>query len=119
MSARTDYSELLYDPNYAAFGVDMIVTPLTGSKFTVTAIDKTDGIDITGSADITRQVIKPAAIIRRSELAAKGRTTADLDDAAVHLNDQTWHVSSHKTKPNIHGEQGGEQLLLLEKRGSS
>lgn len=116
MTRRQDYSDLLYGPVYAAFATEATLTcdALT-SPASVDVIDRSAGEEITGQSDASRQVFKPAALIKAADLAEIGITPADLTDARLEMNDETWVVRNYVLRANLHGERGGEVLLVLEK----
>lgn len=115
-----DYGALLYGPNYLILGVEAVLTlPATdGAEITLTALDKTAGVEIGGSSVdgrdnsfTTVQTILPAAVVRASELL--GVDLTDLEDSRLAMNGKTWRVKSYMLKPSPKGEGDGEIYLIL------
>ena len=107
-----DFSTLLYAPIYDAFGVPATILCLYGARFEVTVIDKTSGVEVfDGTGSI--KTIRPAAVLRLSDLAALGLTPNDLEGASIELSGKIWRVKATMLKPAPTGEAGGELYLFL------
>lgn len=113
-----DFDALLFEPVQTIFGDDAAVLATTGSagSITLSAIDKTAGIEVAGGIDV--QTILPAAVIRMAELIGKGVSRLDLDGATLTLNGKAWLVETHRLVPGPGGEAAGECLLLLSEMAS-
>lgn len=111
-----DYQTLLYDPNYLIIGEEATINLPTGEVFTVTAVDKTSGIDV--GNDVTGQTILPAAAVRMAELRDLGLSVERLTDAnaKITINGFVWTVESYRMKPSPKGESDGEVYLLLSEK---
>jgi hypothetical protein len=59
------------------------------------------------------KTIRPAAIIRMRELADRGLSRDDLEDALIELNGKLWRVKATMPKPAPTGEADGELYLFL------
>ena len=108
-----DYTQLLYGPLYDTFGADAVIRCLYADAFPIRAIDCTSGIEVTEGSGIDVKTIRPAAIIRMRELAERGLSRDDLEDAAIELNDKLWRVKASMPKPGPSGEANGELYLFL------
>ena len=108
-----DYTQLLYAPLYNTFGADAVIRCLYSDAFPIRAIDCTSGIEVTESSGIDVKTIRPAAIIRMRELAERGLSRDDLEDAAIELNGKLWRVKACMPKPGPSGEANGELYLFL------
>lgn len=119
-----DFDALLYDPAYAVFGEDAVLTlaDTAGTEINLTAIDKTAGIVVGANNRFNADrfntevdTIAPAAIVRAPDLA--GVQLADLAQATLALNGKTWTVVNHAARPSPKGEAAGEILLILSEAG--
>lgn len=109
-----DWQTNLYDPIYDTLGADAALTPGTGgSAVTVRTIDKTAGLEVADARSPGLLTIKPAAIIRISDLNDNGLTREDLNDGTIVLDGKTWRIQAHLLKPGPEGELRGEAVLLL------
>ena len=108
-----DYTQLLYAPLYDTFGADAFIRCLYSDAFPIRAIDCTSGIEVTEGSGIDVKTIRPAAIVRMRELAERGLSRDDLEDAAIELNDKLWRVKASMSKPGPSGEANGELYLFL------
>ena len=106
-----DYQATLYGPVYGLLGVPALLRLASGAAFAVTALDKTAGVAVGGAVDV--QTVVPVAVVRVTELAAKGVTPAQIDDGQITLNGVTWEIEAHKPAPSPNGEADGEVYLLL------
>ena len=106
-----DYQATLYGPVYDVLGVPALLRLAGGAAFAVTSLDKTAGVAVGGAVDV--QTVVPAAVVRVTELAAKGVTPAQVDDGQITLNGVTWVIEAHKPAPSPNGEADGEVYLLL------
>lgn len=108
-----DFSALLYDPIYAVLGVPALLTPATdASEIPLTVIDKTEGVAIDEGNGISISTIKPAAIVRMSEISAQGMTRSDLKQGSIWFNDRVWTIVATQPKPSPNG--AGELYLILQ-----
>lgn len=108
-----DYQATLYDPIYAAIGVDATLTPAVGDPVVIVVIDKSAGVEIPTKADSEMQTMLPAAIVRMVEITAAGLSRAAVKDAALLMNGKNWVVDSSLPKPSPAGELDGELYLIL------
>ena len=108
-----DYTQLLYEPLYDTFGADAVIRCLYADTFPIRAIDCTSGIEVTEGSGIDVKTIRPASIIRMRELAERGLSRDDLEDAAIELNGKLWRVKATMPKPAPTGEADGELYLFL------
>ncbi len=110
-----NFGSLMLDPIYTAFGVPATIIPLaTGAApVTVTAIDKTGGVEVGNAAMTEVSTIRPAAIVRFAELATASLDRTDLRRAALTMNGKNWRIESSTPKPTPNGESDGELMLLL------
>lgn len=108
-----DYAAILYDPLYASFGTDAVIRCLYSDAFPIRAIDCTSGIEVTEGSGIDMKTIRPAAIVRMRELAERGLSRDDLEDALLELNGNIWRVKATMPKPAPTGEADGELCLFL------
>lgn len=110
-----DFDALLFEPVQTIFGDDAAVLTTTGSvgAVTLSAIDKTSGVEVAVQGNIDVQTILPAAVIRMAELLGLGLTRGDLDGSTLTLNGKDWLVQSHRLTPGPQGETAGECMLFL------
>jgi hypothetical protein len=109
-----DYRGSLYDPIYAALGVPAVLTLTSASAFELTMIPKMVGSALSvGQNGVAVQTVRPGAVVRMYELAAKSVAVGDLAGSELALNDKIWTVTAHLPRPSPHGEGDGEVLLLL------
>lgn len=115
-----DWTAILLDPNYAAFGVDATLTIAPGTtdqaEHSLTVIDKTSGVPVTGAAGFEVETITPAAVVRMAELTAASVARTALDRGTIEFNGKTWAITSHILRPSPGGEADGEVMLLLAER---
>lgn len=108
-----DFGALLYDPIYAVLGVPALLTPSTdASEIPLTVIDKTEGVAIDEGNGISISTIKPAAMVRMSEITAKGMTRDDLKKGSICFNGHDWTIVATQPKPSPSGS--GELYLILQ-----
>lgn len=109
-----DFDATLNTATQAVLGSDAVLMPdESPGGYALSAIDKTAGIVVGDAGDVGVQTVKPAAVIRASDLAALGVTPAELDSAMLALNGKTWRIEAHRMQPGPGGEASGEILLLL------
>lgn len=106
-----NWTGLLYDPCYAAFGVDA-TTDIDVDDPTLRVIDKTAGLEDGGAVSV--DTVLPGATVRAAEVQAKGMTKNTLDRCKITFNDSTWTVVAVRPKPSPGGEMDGEYYLVLE-----
>ncbi len=68
---------------------------------------------MTEGSGVDVKTIRPAAIIRMRELADRGLSRDDLEDALIELNGKLWRVKATMPKPAPTGEADGELYLFL------
>jgi hypothetical protein len=109
-----DYAALLFDPAYAIFGVDAVLTlaDTAGTAVPVTVIDKTAGLPLGPNVEIG--TIIPGAMLRAADLAAHNVDRDALDEASIAFNGKSWRIASSYPKPVPSGEANGEIVLVLE-----
>lgn len=108
-----DWQSQLLDPIYDVIGVSARITTASTVK-DVTVLDKTAGVALAAADNIEIQSIKPAAIVRMSELSANGLSREALDGAQLALNGSSWTIKSTQPRPSPDGEAKGELYLFLE-----
>ena len=109
-----EISDLLYGPLYASFGAPAVLTLRPDAPgIPITAIDRTEGVEVSASGSIDVLTIKPAAMVRMSELTELGVMLADLDGATLLLNGRVRRIDSHMLKPGPQGDSAGEVYLIL------
>jgi hypothetical protein len=107
-----DFSGLLYDPIYNAFGVPATLLCLYGARFEITVIDKTSGVEVfDGSASV--KTMRPAVVLRYAELAPLGLAPADLEGASIEVAGKLSRIKAIMPKPAPTGEADGELYLFL------
>ena len=108
-----DYTTILYDPIYAAFGVPATLTPNRPSAtgMTVTVIERTTSTD--ASEEFELGTLRPGAFVRRRELDAAGITVAELDGGMLAFGGRSWRIEAHAPRPGPDGEASGEILMHL------
>lgn len=106
-----NWTALLYDPNYAAFGV-VATTDIEVVDPTLVVIDKTAGLEDGGVVSV--DTVLPGATVRAAEVQAKGMTKETLDGCQIAFNASTWTVVAVRPKPSPGGELDGEYYLVLE-----
>ena len=107
-----DYQATLYDPVYTVLGVPCVLTLADTRSFdTLTALDKTEGVDVGDNVQVP--TIKPVAAFRMVELRAAGIEAEDVQDATLTMNGFTWTVDNYKFAPSPGGENDGELYLIL------
>lgn len=108
------FDDTLFAATQAVLGSQAILAPdESPGGVAISAIDKTSGVQVASARDVEVQSVKPAAVIRASELAAAGWAVADLDGTTLALNGKTWTIEAHRMQPGPDGEAAGEILLLL------
>lgn len=107
------WSETLYAPVYAAFGVTAEITLSGGSiVYEIVALDKTAGVEVQLQGVETTSV-QPAVVVRMTDLTELELTPADLRNAEIVINDGTWQVISYYPRPSPMGEGDGELYIIL------
>lgn len=107
-----DFSTLLYDPIYRAFGVPATILCLYGTSFELTVIEKTSGVEVfDGTGSI--KTIRPAVVVRVSELSAQGLAPIDLEGASIEVASKLSRIKAMMPKPAPTGEADGELYLFL------
>ena len=106
------WSDILYGPVYAAFGVSASIVIAADPAMVIIALDKTSGVEVMLQG-LDTPTIRPAAVIRRRDLAALGKTPAHLVDAVLTLNGAAWRIQTCHPRPSPYGEADGEVMLLL------
>lgn len=107
-----DFSSLLYAPIYDAFGVPATILCLYDARFEITVIDKTSGVEVfDGTSSV--KTIRPAVVVRVSELSALGLSTSDLEGASIEVAGKLSRIKAMMPKPAPTGEADGELYLFL------
>lgn len=106
-----DFGSLLYGPIYDVLGTTAVIRCVYSDAFEITAIDKTSGVEVNEGGAI--KTIRPAAVIRVSDLTLQGLERIDLEDAHIEINDKIWRVKATMPKPSPNGEGDGELYLFL------
>jgi len=107
-----DYDGLLYGPIYATLGVEAVLIMADGEPPVVLTIKpRLEGIAVGDQVGI--ETIRPAAFVRRSELADNDLCPADLDGGRLELDGKCWTITAHQPQPSGNGESDGEELLIL------
>ncbi len=114
-----DWRAQLFDVSYSTFGVPATLTTVDAFSADVTVIDKTEasatepGSIGQGLGMLTIETVKPLALVRAYELAAKGVDKDVVDGATIAFNGKTWTVNAHGSRPAPTGEADGEIALFL------
>jgi hypothetical protein len=108
-----NYDSILYRANHALLGDENAVLTVGVTPTTLTAVDKTTGIEVGDSRDMQVQTIKPAAVLRAADFFAKGLSRSDLNGSILTLNGKDWQIESHMMQASPGGEADGEIMLLL------
>lgn len=108
-----DFESLVLAPNYAVFGVTLeFKSPKTAAAVSLPAIDMTAGVEVPmGAAQVP--TIRPAAMVRASDLAAARLAKDDMRGVCVTLAGKVWKVETTRPKPGPQGEGKGEVMLIL------
>ena len=121
MAEGADFAAAFYGPIYSALGVDATLAIGTDAYPGLRVIDKTAGepVNQTGSSNtmlggINMPVLKPAAMLRMTELTDNGLTAPDVVGAAITFNGASWDVLNYEYRPSRYGRLYGELLLVLE-----
>lgn len=102
-----DY-EIMYGPIYDTIGVSTKISLLRGDTVTVTALDKTAGVQVDHL-----ETLVPAATVRYPELIEKRVEAKELVGATVFMNGFFWECYNYKPRPSPLGELAGEVYLFL------
>lgn len=114
-----DFAAILYPQAYAIMATTATLTPVAGDPVTLSALDKTVGVqDVpNGRSGVATKVgeitIRPAAVIRAADLASAGVATTDLKKAVLAMNGKDWRIENHQFRPSPRGEADGEIWLYL------
>lgn len=114
-----DFAAILYPQAYAIMATTATLFPVDGEPVTIAALDKTVGVqDVpNGRSGVATKVgeitIRPAAVIRASDLATLGVATTALKKAVLTMNGKEWRVENHQFRPSPRGEADGEIWLYL------
>ncbi len=108
-----DFDTLLLAQTQLHLGGKVTLTPVDGFPHTISAIDRSAGVAVGDPNGVELDTIKPAAVIRATDLAGAGLVTLDLDGAALTMNGKTWRVESWRALPGPAGEGTGEIMLFL------
>ncbi len=108
-----DYATILYDPIYATFGVEAVLTPNRpdAAPVAVTVIERTQAVD--ASDEFELDTLRPGAFVRRPELADLGVAPAELDGGTLAFGGRSWRIEAHAPRPGPDGEASGEILMHL------
>jgi hypothetical protein len=105
----------MYQPVYAALGVNAILVSAGGATVSLSVIDGTSGIVLTDKVGV--ETVRPIAYVRNTELASNGISSSDLPDSELTLNGSTWRVKASRPRPSPNGESDGETMLILLSEG--
>lgn len=108
-----NWTALLLDPNYAAFGVAGELTPSGFDTVDVTVIDKTSAVDLQSLTEADLAVVQPTVRVRMAELDANGLHPRDLHHASLYFDARYFRVESFKIIGSPGGEKDGEAILFL------
>lgn len=111
-----DVAGLLYGTNslvYSVLGSAAVFIDVDGMSFTLTVIDKTSGVEVDFGGDIAVNTLKPACVVRSTELATQGVDLAKMKGGQITLNGATWEIEGKLPRPGPSGEASGEVMLLL------
>ncbi|MGR3593095.1 MAG: hypothetical protein ACU0B9_07275 [Limimaricola soesokkakensis] len=108
-----DYTTLLYDPLYAAFGIPAILTPdrPLAVIVAVTVIPQSARADV--SQEFELDTVRPSVVVRRNDLEKAGFPIADLDRGLLTYGGRSWRIEAHAVQPGPDGEASGEIILYL------
>ena len=108
-----DYSSILYDPIYAAFGVPATLTPNRQDAvgFVISVIERTATTD--ASEEFELGTLRPGAFVRRRELDEAVIAPAELDGGVLAFRGRSWRIEAHSPRPGPDGETSGEILMHL------
>lgn len=107
-----NYTNILYEPIYNALGVQVEIACLFGAKYTLTAIDKTSGVEI-GNSSVDVGTVRPVMALRASELKDLGLRPQDLEEGIATLNGREWTIKTTILRPSPNGENDGEIYAVL------
>lgn len=107
-----DFSALLYGPVHSVLGVDVTFTTEEGVSLSMIAIDKSVPFE-TSREGVAIETIRPAAVVRASDLIALDATADDLVGAELLMNGLTWRVEAVQPRPSPRGESDGEVWCIL------
>jgi hypothetical protein len=108
-----DLQSLVLSPVYATWGVDATLCPALGGPVTVRVLDRTSGVEVASASNTEILTIRPAALVRVSELEASGVQRDELRKAELAMNGKTWRIEASLPKPTPNGESDGELMLIL------
>jgi hypothetical protein len=111
-----DYRVMLYDPNYAEFGVPATLSVGTAGEIELTVIDKTrrkSNTTNTDSGSVEVLSVGPAAAARMPELTEKGITRDEFKGSVLTFNGRSWIIQSHDLTGSPNGEDFGEVIFNL------
>jgi hypothetical protein len=107
-----DYESKLYGPKYDTFGVEGLLDPDATGPISLTVIDKTEGVLVQSNSGFSIGSSKPAALVRFSELSAKGLTRDNIKGRTIAFNAGSWVIKATEPKSNPAGL--AELYLILE-----
>lgn len=108
----TSWSDVLLEPIYRQFGVDIDFVLANDDMISLVGLDKSGGVEI-ATADINVPSIHPACVIRMVDLIELGYAPEDLMEAVLSLNGVSWKVMSYYPRPSPRGENDGELYIVL------
>ena len=114
-----DYSHILFDPIYAAFGMAAVLTPNRpdASSVAVSVIERTTSAD--ASANFELGTLRPGVFVRRRELDGLGIAPPELEGGTLAFGGRTWRIDAHAPRPGPDGEASGEILMHLAEEPSA
>jgi hypothetical protein len=108
-----DFAALLYNPVYRALGVPAVLDMGTDGEANLTVIDKTAGVSLDFGGDVAVNTVKPACVVRTSDLAEQSVDVLALKGNTITFNGGTWRIEGRVMKPGPRGETEGEVYLIL------
>lgn len=110
-----DYSTLVFGPLHTVFGVtaSLDVPGNTASPFSISAIDKTKGVEVENAGNVGMFTVRPAVYLRAVDLADINLDPEDLTGAGLTLNSRSWTVKAVQVRPTPGGESDGQVVLYL------
>lgn len=111
-----DVAGILYGSGsllYSVLGSAATLVDVDGESFALTVIDKTSGVEVEFGGDVAVATIKPACVVRSSELSTQGVDSSKMKGGQITFNGATWKIENKMPRPGPSGESTGEVMLLL------
>jgi len=109
-----DFTSAVLGPVFEAFGVAATLSPASGGSHSITALDRTRGMEIE-SFEVGVATVYPVARVRASDLADLSVLVSDLPDGSITLNGTTWAIDYPIERPSPSGAADGVVDLVLVK----